>query len=357
MAREEIDTVIDRLLDYVNRRGTARVPDCSKSLALKPEQVENFGLMLQERGLLEVRYTVTGIELVSLKPDAKAGGEAKQDEFESKVASLEREVMRSQNLMDFFEKDLARRLLIAEKLVADMESREAYTKDELDFAKNEVEIALKQLDAFTSEVELLKLKEGGFRKQLEEFLKRLEAAKPASVSKPKPMNAVERLIFELKRALEQLKRIITGKEKLVIEATPDFQVEKTRAEQVLKAQKAKLDEKLKQPARRSAVQEIHVGGKTLSQTLESDERILAQKLKSTVRVVGQTLDSEKTMLERELDADRKKAGQFISIRGKPALLPEVGLVMDAVKQAAGSAPRRAKPRGKKAKKLRARKKR
>ena len=200
---------------------------------MTPDQVENVALLLQVHGLLEVRYHITGIEL-ALPPDDSKTEEKQKEDFKEKLGILEKEVVRSQSLMEFFEKDLERRILIAEKIVEDLEARPAYTAEEIALSKEEIAIALKQLDAFGSEIGLLKLKEGHFKEKLEAFMKRLEAIKP-SAQPARAQNLLQRLLAMLKSIVLEAKLILSGKEKLVLEERPEFDAEKKHVEAQLAA--------------------------------------------------------------------------------------------------------------------------
>ena len=188
--------------------------------------------MLQLHGLLEVRYHVTGIELAIPPDEGKI--EAQKEDFKEKLGLLEKEVVRSQSLMQFFEKDLERRVLIAEKIVEDLEAKPAYTAEEIALSKEEIAIALKQLEAFGSEIDLLKLKEGHFKEKLEAFMKRLEAIKP-SAQPARPRGLLQRFLAILKSIVLEAKLILSGKEKLVLEERPEFDAEKKHVEAQLAA--------------------------------------------------------------------------------------------------------------------------
>ncbi|MEK6923753.1 MAG: hypothetical protein AABW54_00760 [Candidatus Micrarchaeota archaeon] len=176
--------------------------DAAKAIALSQSQTEKLALILEENGFLEVHYTLAGIRLVGKSPareeDTREVLRKKSEAFEESER-LEREVMASESMMKFFEKDIMRRASIAEQLIAELKSRrEGFTRKELEFVKSEVKLACGQLDAFAEELIALESKESELRERLESF--RLELEK-LEVSAP----AVEHNV--LQRALEELRGI------------------------------------------------------------------------------------------------------------------------------------------------------
>ena len=63
MVKENIETVIDRILDFVNRSGKVPLGDAAAAVARPANQVEKLALLLEEKGLLEVHYEITGVKL------------------------------------------------------------------------------------------------------------------------------------------------------------------------------------------------------------------------------------------------------------------------------------------------------
>ena len=72
MVREDIETVIDRLYDYILVNKNVRIKDAASALALPEEQVEKLALLLEESNLIDLHYTLGGARLASkavvLKP-------------------------------------------------------------------------------------------------------------------------------------------------------------------------------------------------------------------------------------------------------------------------------------------------
>ncbi len=229
MVREDVETVIDRLEDYVKRAGKCSLGDAANAMGRPANQIERLALLLEEKNILEVHYDITGVKLAAPKLEedklpAAASEEEKQGEGE-KAAELEREVMASESLMNFFEKDLERRLLVAEKMVDALSKNPVFTKQELEKAQKEVDVALKQLEAFDKEISIVASRKESFRKKLEEFRKKLFSIKPLAPQQaaelaraaiptglPRPLAALLRELLAFLNFIKQdLQKILAGK--------------------------------------------------------------------------------------------------------------------------------------------------
>ncbi len=189
MVKEDIQTVIDRLADYIAASGSVSLKDAAKAVARKPAQVERFALLLEEAGLIDVHYSISGIRLVSKKkPSVQKQELGDKDEGTSaieEVSRLEREILTTENLLRFFETDIERRIHVSEKLLADLESREGFTAEELDRLRTEVDLALQQLESFSAEVRKLGERETEFYSKLKGFRSRIDHIEARATSAPR----------------------------------------------------------------------------------------------------------------------------------------------------------------------------
>ena len=210
MVKEDIQTVIDRLSDYITAGGSVSLKDASKAVARKPAQVERFALLLEEAGIIEVRYSLSGVKLVAKKkptaPDT-ASEKASRTESTTDADRLEREVLTSENLLKFFESDIERRINISEALLKDLETREGFTVDELNHLKSEVDLALRQLESFTDEVRKLGERERDFHDKLKEFRSRIDHMQ----ARAEPTRRGGSVIAALTSALDSFLDLIFGK--------------------------------------------------------------------------------------------------------------------------------------------------
>ena len=191
MVKEDIQTVIDRLADYVAACGSVSLKDAAKAVARKPPQVERFALLLEEAGLIEVHYSISGIKLVSKKKPAAPStpdylGKRQPANVIEEADRLEREVLTTENLRKFFDADIERRIHASEALLADLESREGFTAEELGRLRTEVDLALQQLESFGEEVRKLGEREQDFYSKLKGFRQRIDHIQARSGPAPKP---------------------------------------------------------------------------------------------------------------------------------------------------------------------------
>ncbi len=230
MVKEDIETVIDRLADYVKAGGEVTLNDAASALGMQPNQVERLALLLEEKGLLEVRYTLGGVKLGSHKPEGEAADSKKilsAGKTERNTVGgdeLEREVLMSENLLQFFETDLQRRNNRAQRLLEDLEKRDDYTEEELRHLKNEVNLSIKQLDSFSEEIRKLGAMESGFKEKLSNFNTRLSTmeAKPQGVIETTreraPKSPVEKMLAVIERLLRGLKKLYVSAQDAVLRA-------------------------------------------------------------------------------------------------------------------------------------------
>ncbi len=97
---KEMSTVIDRVLDFIQRKGRTTITEVSVSLALNPGQVEHLVSILEESGMIKVKYALIDsgkTELIS-----KQQAEVKDDD----VDRLRQDVERIKNLGSMINKDI-----------------------------------------------------------------------------------------------------------------------------------------------------------------------------------------------------------------------------------------------------------
>lgn len=208
--KRDIETVIDRLLDFVRSNGKVRLSDAAKALALSPSQVEKLALLLEESGLLEVNYGLTEVTIKekAFKPKEDAETQAaksakkKYDEVIEKSKKLEFEVMTSENLLRFIEKDIEKRLYRAELLIKGLEESPNFSASELEIIEKELALAFDQLATFSAEIDSLKVKNAHFTKILTHFKKRLHVhSKRGAIVEPLQ---AQTLLEKIKAALLEL---------------------------------------------------------------------------------------------------------------------------------------------------------
>ncbi|OIO28752.1 hypothetical protein COU39_00185 [Candidatus Micrarchaeota archaeon CG10_big_fil_rev_8_21_14_0_10_60_32] len=198
MAKEDLETVIDRLLDYVRTNKKVSIRDASRALALSQGQVERLAMLLEESELMEVQYTIFGVKLVPRYPEPEEeatrieAAKRKASEILKQTQALEREVMTSEHLLNFMEHDIIRRLNAAGVLLNGLEGKRNYTPAELEFVRRELEALSKQLVAFRSEINALREKEASFSGDVQDFRDRLKMMRASPVTASTAPNLLER---------------------------------------------------------------------------------------------------------------------------------------------------------------------
>lgn len=233
--KERIETVVDRLLEYVALNGDASVKKTASALGLQSTQVERLALLLEQNGLMEVRYDLLGATLhTKSKPEEKQkpAGDTSRAE---KARQLEEEILKTENLMAFFEKDLERRIIQAESILEELEKKTGTTPEELDAIRKEVDAALGQLAAFSDQIRELSEKEQAFYEKLVAFKKKILQIQTHGRLPTTPL--LERLRHWIETILSRFKP--PRKPDLTAPATPPITFEPTLPTATLSAIKNK----------------------------------------------------------------------------------------------------------------------
>ncbi len=272
--QQDIETVVDRLLDYVRANGQVSAKKAAKALGLNVAQVEKIALLLEDSNLLEVQYGFSGVVLDSRPPKKRdsfsspstkvpksnskydnlpiptnptyspVSESASQDNVDFELKKLEREVLTADNLINFFERDITRRTSLIESLITDLEKRNDYTEEELTQAKKEMATALSQLESFQSEINKLNKRQSHLHSKILEFSMRLKSLKatvnslPNSKSKSSSgiLSKVSNMISQF---ISDLRSSVDGKDDIVFHhiSKTERQVPAKDEEQLLKRAK------------------------------------------------------------------------------------------------------------------------
>ena len=132
MKEKEIDTVIDRLFELVNGQGRISVSAAARALALNPDQVDKMGLVLESNKLISVSYEFWGTVLSKRKIELEEvvrSLEKSPNGLLDESKEMNEQVLGSENLTNFIDRDIKKRLQIAERLLKLIESdKENLTK-------------------------------------------------------------------------------------------------------------------------------------------------------------------------------------------------------------------------------------
>ncbi|MDP3741883.1 MAG: hypothetical protein Q8R15_01065, partial [Candidatus Micrarchaeota archaeon] len=104
---ENIETVIDRFLDYVKNSKRVSLSNVASALAISPLQAERLATLLEQSGFIEIHY---GIGDVVVTSKTVVGAPVSKVQKETLIANraiaqskeIEREVLTAENLLKFF---------------------------------------------------------------------------------------------------------------------------------------------------------------------------------------------------------------------------------------------------------------
>lgn len=209
--KEDIETIIDRLHKFVEANKKTSLKNAARALALPATQVEKLALLLEEGGLVRVHYGLLGTKLVSKELSEeeaarrKAVVKKRRDLVLEESKEAEREVMTAENLLEFIERDVSRRLQNAEKLFKDLEKRDQFSPKDIEFLRHELNFVLQQAAMFEDEVRKLKTRESELTKIVLDFKQRLdtlEKQQAAFVEKP---SLFKQFLAALRELIQRIK--------------------------------------------------------------------------------------------------------------------------------------------------------
>ncbi len=178
MKEKEIDTVIDRLFELVNGRGRISVSEAAKALTLDANQVEKMALVLESNKLVDVSYELWGTILSKKKieiGEIVKSLEKSPNKLVDESRELNEQIVGSENLTKFIEKDIKKRLDNAEKLLRLIErDDENLTRQNVRVVGEFVEKAASEIRKAMAEASDLRRYEGNFSKKINRFKKRLK---------------------------------------------------------------------------------------------------------------------------------------------------------------------------------------
>lgn len=141
-----METVIDRLVQLVQSEGAASISDASKALAVSPVQIEKLAMVLEDSGLLRIRYTLRGPRLFAVQAPKtevlKRIGNAKKryaDRLLEDAQRLERDVKDSESIFRFMERDVLKHLEDAKRVLRAVDrERSGLNAQNIDTIKREI---------------------------------------------------------------------------------------------------------------------------------------------------------------------------------------------------------------------------
>jgi mevalonate kinase len=123
---EKVETVIDRLVEYVQKKGRVDVKEAANAMALEKDQVEELAEVLKESGMMDINYTLLGTFLVAkevTKEKAKVEEKKDRGQMTSMVVALDKDLRDSQKSFEFVEQNIKKRLDKDEDILNQLEGR------------------------------------------------------------------------------------------------------------------------------------------------------------------------------------------------------------------------------------------
>ncbi len=249
---ENVETVIDRFLEYVRANKRISLSKIATALAITPVQADRLAILLEQSGFIELHYGIGEVEaFIKKKEEAKpVGEEAAKRKVVELSEEVEKEVLTAENLLKFFEKDITRRIAIAENLLKNIETAEELTPEEVNKIEREIDLALGQLAAFSEEVKQLAELEEKFYIELTDFKKKLKQVKTKKVIQEeltlfeKIINWIKNFIANLKqeekREKPRKKRKYDGQTGVTFLPSESFKSKKKKSVRVLKLRMDKI---------------------------------------------------------------------------------------------------------------------
>ncbi|MFA6035660.1 MAG: helix-turn-helix domain-containing protein [Candidatus Micrarchaeia archaeon] len=136
---DEMHTLVDRMLSFIQEHNKTTVAELADVFAMDQAQVERLATVLEESGLITMRYALLHPGRTELIAIRKAGAaspakaspaqrppEAREHDFELRemMKSVDMDMAESQQAMTSLERDVMSRLARTEKLLGEIERRE-----------------------------------------------------------------------------------------------------------------------------------------------------------------------------------------------------------------------------------------
>jgi len=156
----EMHTLVDRMLSFIQEHGKTTVAELANVFAMDQAQVERLASVLEESGLITMRYALLHpgrTELVAIKKKeptgslpAKAapstvqrGAESREHDFEllEMMQSVDLDMQESQHSITSIERDVLTKLARMEKVLGEIERRERTANQaDMDYLMKEADL-------------------------------------------------------------------------------------------------------------------------------------------------------------------------------------------------------------------------
>ncbi|MCX6767411.1 MAG: hypothetical protein NTY90_01610 [Candidatus Micrarchaeota archaeon] len=198
-ADENIETVIDRLVDFVKLKGRVSAVEAGRALGMSSGQVEGIARLLEDNGLVQVHYTLIGTELAAVGRDLKKkeGEKSRANEPGAVEAykDFESFVKESEDIFEFLKEEVLKKMTAAESLLDRLE-KEKLDENDKTAVRKELRRVTSTLNNFEPTLQKIVHGEKELRKRIREISKRTAAAER---SKPGIWDGIRDFVAKFKR--------------------------------------------------------------------------------------------------------------------------------------------------------------
>jgi len=124
---ERVETVIDRLLEYVQKKGKVDVKEAASAMALEKDQIEELAEVLKESRMIDINYTLLGTFLIAKEPTKEKVPAVEEKKERGKMTSmmvvLDKDIRDSHKSFEFVEQNIRRRLDKDEVIISEVEGK------------------------------------------------------------------------------------------------------------------------------------------------------------------------------------------------------------------------------------------
>ncbi|MFH1106793.1 MAG: hypothetical protein V1787_02760 [Candidatus Micrarchaeota archaeon] len=177
----QLDTAIDRLVEYVKLKNGTSVVEASRALQMPVKDVEELADILAESGLINVKYEFSGIRLtpkLAMPADAKPSqAPPRRTTVLERFSGVEKELKGASDLFVFSEKDLSRRLEAVQAHFQEIE-RMSLTTEETEAMRRMAPALIIETRGFEEKVGALKARAALLEAEVEAFRKLLDEDAP-----------------------------------------------------------------------------------------------------------------------------------------------------------------------------------
>ncbi len=170
----QLRTVIDRTVDFVREKKHTTVEEISRELAIETHQVEQLADILEESGLVTIKYSLLNPGKTEIFSKEASAGRIEEGTGSAKLASeADMEILEAEKGFLRAEEEVLRRLSRAEGALTVMEDKESFGEEETKKVMIEVDAAERVLGEFENKIRTLQGRLADLRNKAEDVRERV----------------------------------------------------------------------------------------------------------------------------------------------------------------------------------------